>query len=207
MDFPGGSVIKNPPANTRNVSLIPGSGRSLGEENGNQFQYSCLGNSMDSGTCWATVHGITKESYTTWWLNKSNNNGVSISMPPAQSVPPSPSPFCIHVHSLCLCLWSCPQISSSVPFPRFQIYILADNICRACYSEWVSQVALVVKNLPANIGDIKDLDLKEKNKYHFHCDQSHLQEKEIPKVKMVVWGGLTNSWERIKVKGKGEKER
>jgi len=87
MDFPGGSVIKNPPANARNVSSIPGSGRSLGEENGNPLQYSCLGNPMDSGTCWATVHGVAKESYTTWWLNKNKNNGVSISTPPAQFVP------------------------------------------------------------------------------------------------------------------------
>ena len=42
----------------------------------------------------------------------------------------------------------------------------------------------------------------------WHCtggrDQDHPQEKEMQKDKMVVWGGLTNSWE---VKGKGEKER
>ena len=40
--------------------LIPGSGRSPGEGNGNPFQYSCLGNSMDRGAWWATVHGVTK---------------------------------------------------------------------------------------------------------------------------------------------------
>ena len=28
-------------------------------------QYSCLGNSMDRGVWWATVHGVTKESNTT----------------------------------------------------------------------------------------------------------------------------------------------
>ena len=43
----------------------------------------------------------------------------------------------------------------------------------------------MVKNLPANTGDIKDLDLKEKNKYHLPFDQNHPQEKEMPKVKMV----------------------
>ena len=40
--FPGGSVIKNPPANTGDGGSIPGSGRSPGEGNGNLLQYSCL---------------------------------------------------------------------------------------------------------------------------------------------------------------------
>ena len=45
----------------------------------------------------------------------------------------------------------------------------------------------------------------------WHCtgvsDQNHPQEKEIQQGKIVVWGGLTNSWEKKKKKGKGEKER
>ena len=44
--------------------LIPGSGRSPGEGNGNPFQYPCLGNPMDKGAWWATVHGVTEESAT-----------------------------------------------------------------------------------------------------------------------------------------------
>ena len=40
--------------------LIPGSGRSPGEGNGNPLQYSCLENSMDSGAWWATVCGVAK---------------------------------------------------------------------------------------------------------------------------------------------------
>ena len=63
MGFPGGSVVKNPPANegdTGDVGLIPGSGRSLGEGNGNPLQYSCLGNPMDRGAWRATVHGVAK---------------------------------------------------------------------------------------------------------------------------------------------------
>ena len=44
----------------RRLSSNPGSGRSLGEGNGNPLQYSCLENSMDGGAWWATVHGITK---------------------------------------------------------------------------------------------------------------------------------------------------
>ena len=50
MGFPGGAVVKNPPANagdSGNMGLIPGSGRSPGEGNGNLFQYSFLENSMD----------------------------------------------------------------------------------------------------------------------------------------------------------------
>ena len=47
--FPDGPVVKNPPANAGDTSSIPGSGRSLGKENGNPLQYSCLGNPMDRG--------------------------------------------------------------------------------------------------------------------------------------------------------------
>ena len=58
--FPGGSVVKNLPANARNADFIPGSGRSLGEGNGNPLQYSCLENPMDRGTWWVTVHGVAE---------------------------------------------------------------------------------------------------------------------------------------------------
>ena len=58
--FHGGSVVKNPLANTRDTGLIHGSGISSGEGNGNRLQYSYLGNPMDR-----EVHGVTKESDTT----------------------------------------------------------------------------------------------------------------------------------------------
>ena len=48
-----------------NLGSILGSGRSSGEGNGNQLQYSCLGNLMNRGAWQATVHGVTKESDTT----------------------------------------------------------------------------------------------------------------------------------------------
>ena len=41
--------------------LVPGSGRSLGGGNGNPFQYSFLGNPMDRGASWATVHRVSKD--------------------------------------------------------------------------------------------------------------------------------------------------
>ena len=46
--FPGGSVVKNLPANAGDTRLIPVWGRSPGEGNGNPLQYSCLENPMDS---------------------------------------------------------------------------------------------------------------------------------------------------------------
>ena len=49
LGFPGGSEVKNLPVSAGDVGLIPGSGRSPGEGNGNLLQYSCLGNSMDRG--------------------------------------------------------------------------------------------------------------------------------------------------------------
>ena len=61
LGFPGGSVVKNPPANAGNVDLIPGLRRSPEEGYGNPLQYYCLGNSMDRGACQAIVHGVTKE--------------------------------------------------------------------------------------------------------------------------------------------------
>ena len=63
MGFPGGSIVKNPPANagdTGNMGLIPGSGRSTGGGNGKPFQYSCLENPMDRGSQRAIVYGVTK---------------------------------------------------------------------------------------------------------------------------------------------------
>ena len=62
-DFPGGSVVKNLPANARDAgdaSSIPGLGRSPGEGNGNPLQYSCLENPMDTGTWRASVRGVSK---------------------------------------------------------------------------------------------------------------------------------------------------
>ena len=58
MDFPDGSVVKNPPAHAGVVALIPGSGKSPGKGNGYPVQYSCL--DTDRGAWWATVHGVAR---------------------------------------------------------------------------------------------------------------------------------------------------
>ena len=61
--FPGGTVVKNPPANAidaRDTGSISGSGRSLGGGNGNPVQHACLGNLMNRGAWHTTVHGVEK---------------------------------------------------------------------------------------------------------------------------------------------------
>ena len=61
--FPGGTVLKNLPANAgdrRDTGLLPGSGRSTGVGDSKPLQYSCLENSMDRGAWWTTVLRVTK---------------------------------------------------------------------------------------------------------------------------------------------------
>ena len=66
-NIPGGSDSKEPTCNVGDPGLIPGSGRSPGEGNGNPLQYSCLENPMDREAWRATIHGVAKN----WtWLSK-----------------------------------------------------------------------------------------------------------------------------------------
>ena len=58
--LPGGSVVKNPPANSGDAGSIPKWRRSPGVGNGNPLQCSCLKNFMDRRAWWATVHGVAK---------------------------------------------------------------------------------------------------------------------------------------------------
>ena len=61
-------MVRNPPSNAGDAGdtgLILGSKRSPREGNGNSLQYSCLENSMNRGTWWATLHGVAKELDTT----------------------------------------------------------------------------------------------------------------------------------------------
>ena len=56
-------VVKNVLAHAKDeqdIGLIPGLGRSPAVGNGNPLQYSCLGNSMNRGAGWATVHGVAE---------------------------------------------------------------------------------------------------------------------------------------------------
>ena len=56
-------MVKNLPANARapgNMGSTPGLGRCPGGGNGNPLQYSCLGNPIDGGAWWATVHEVAQ---------------------------------------------------------------------------------------------------------------------------------------------------
>ena len=71
-------VVKNPPANAgglRDMSLIPGSGRSSEGGHDNPLQYSCLDNPMDRGTCWATAHSVTTSQT---WLKGLNTSAQEV---------------------------------------------------------------------------------------------------------------------------------
>ena len=60
-------LVKNLLANAedaRDTGLIPGSGRSSGEGNGNPLQYPCLENLMDTGACWTAVRSVAESGMT-----------------------------------------------------------------------------------------------------------------------------------------------
>ena len=61
LGFHVGSAGKESACNAGDVGSIPGLGRSPGEGNGNPLQYSWLGNPMNTGAWWASVHGVAKE--------------------------------------------------------------------------------------------------------------------------------------------------
>ena len=67
--------VKNLPALQETWVRSLGLERSPGEGNGNPLGYSCLGNSMDKGGWWATVHGVAKS-----WTQLSDNTNISLDM-------------------------------------------------------------------------------------------------------------------------------
>ena len=75
-DFPGDPDGKESVCNSGDLDLIPGSGRSPGEINGNPLHYSCLGNPIDTRTWWAIVNGVVKNW--TWLSNSTQQTHVEI---------------------------------------------------------------------------------------------------------------------------------
>ena len=68
-------MVKHVPANAGDKGSISGLGRPTGKVNGNLLQYSCLEKSHGQRTCWATVHGVARESGTTQKLNNKRLSG------------------------------------------------------------------------------------------------------------------------------------
>ena len=58
--LPGGSDSKETACDVGDLDSLPGSGRSPAEGNGYPLQYSCLGNPMNRGAWWVTVHGAAR---------------------------------------------------------------------------------------------------------------------------------------------------
>ena len=85
-------VVKNLPANAgdiRDSGIIPGLGKSPGEENGHPLQYSCLENPMDRGASMATIHSVAKS-----WTRLKQLSTQHTSLPPAPWLPPD---FSLHI--------------------------------------------------------------------------------------------------------------
>ena len=68
--------LRESTCNAGNVVLIHGSGKSPGEGTGYPLRCSCLGQPMDGGAWWAAVHGVEKESDTTYQLNPGSFRAV-----------------------------------------------------------------------------------------------------------------------------------
>ena len=135
----GFSVVKNLPANAGDAgdtSLIPGLGRFPGEGNGSPLQYSCLKNSMDRGTWWATFHGFAKSwtqlsthTHAAFWAMLGDNRGNRIN-----TVSMLRAYFRYFVKKY---TWYCFEVIIQFWYIKKKnkektIYILGENICKWC---------------------------------------------------------------------------
>ena len=74
LDFPRGSDGKESAWNAGDAGSNAGLGRCPGKGNGNPLQYSCLGNSMERGSWWVTVHGVLKGQ--TWQVTNTMKSSL-----------------------------------------------------------------------------------------------------------------------------------
>ena len=76
MGFPGGSVVKSPPASAGDVGSFLEMRRLPGKQNDDPLQYSCLKNLMNKGAWWSTVHGVMRVGLdlvtSTFWHGEDN---------------------------------------------------------------------------------------------------------------------------------------
>ena len=111
LNFPGGSMVKNLPANTGDTGSISELRRSPVEGNGNPLQYACLGNPMDRGAWQPTVHIVTKESDTSQRLKQQTKRlaqGVANKALPCQ-VGDGPFAGSLLLSGECPTAWEIPQ--------------------------------------------------------------------------------------------------
>ena len=110
-------LVKNRPT-MQETSSIPWFGKSSGEGNGNPLQYAFLGNLLDRGAWWATVHRVAK---------------VKHNLALATTPPPLPLPFlslflavldlhCVRTYS------SCNQLGHSLPVVRSLLNAVASFV-------------------------------------------------------------------------------
>ena len=129
--FPGGSVVKNPPANAAtkgDAGSIPGSGRYPGGRNSNPLQYFCQDNPMDRGAWRATVRGITNS-----WAQPSNWACVHTSISLVLTV----HLVCFQEHDLLLIstLWSGDYCSYNIPW-KINTFIVSSQRKMIPFSSW-----------------------------------------------------------------------
>ena len=70
-------VMQETTCNEGDQGSTPGSGRSPGEGNGHPLQYPCLGNPMDRGAWWATLHGDARVGHDLARLSGLNSKFIS----------------------------------------------------------------------------------------------------------------------------------
>ena len=113
---PVAQSVKNPPTMKETACKagdpvsIPGLRRSPGEGNGNPLQYSCLGNPMNRGAQWVTVHGVAKSQT---WLNNwvhSTKCLPSLYQSTFQTHFIPPFSFCPWICHVCVCVQLCPTL-------------------------------------------------------------------------------------------------
>ena len=125
--FPGGVVVKNPPAyagDARDEGSITGSRRSHGGGNDSPLQFSCLGNSMDIGAWWPTVHGVPKSRA---WLTSTQPCLLSNSS--LNFVWKSLVGSVCRKRALCFCFCSGPYWCSSAEWLRLLFLALGKKGC------------------------------------------------------------------------------
>ena len=115
LGFPCGSAGKESTCTAGDECLIPGSGRSPGERNGNPFQYFCLEDPMDRGAWQDTVHGVA-----------SIKHDLATEPSPFPSTPPQ-------VHLLVSLWWLSSSWYDSLNIPKC---ILSQGPCLSMRSVW-----------------------------------------------------------------------